>query len=334
MTKRSVRDIRVAAFLVAGIAGVLPMASCIAPEDGPRTEMILTLDYSELDDTRLEELKEAGRSVSEIQAQVQFVVMEVVGHRLRGMKIRKPLIEALDSQRIRVQFRSAADPEQVRRLIERTGQLGFHIVASRAETDAVIKDISEAYPDDLKPFLSTDPIPPHDYIVADENLGAVRSAIASACTQGLVPEDKDFLFSGPILDEYRGTHNQMYLLDRGPIQTGDGLTSAEAMSDPHRPQNWVIRFSLHAAAAARFGEVTEANIGRALAIAVDDAVIAAPIIRSRITTNGQIPGAFDEAEARELATALNSGPMPVPVRVVSLVVVNEDAPGKTGPGEQ
>ena len=96
------------------------------------------------------------------------------------------------------------------------------------------------------------------------------------------------------------------------------------MADPVSPPNWVIRFSFDPAAGAHFGEVTEANIGRVLAIVVDDTVVSAPIIHLKVTTKGQIAAAFDEAEARELAIALESGQMPVPVRVVSLDVLNED----------
>lgn len=67
-----------------------------------------------------------------------------------------------------------------------------------------------------------------------------------------------------------------------------------------------------------FGELTSNNIGKRIAIVLDGKIISAPTVQSAIT-NGEaiISGKFTSQEAKELATRLNSGALPVPIKLVS-----------------
>lgn len=68
---------------------------------------------------------------------------------------------------------------------------------------------------------------------------------------------------------------------------------------------------------AKFGRITGANVNRQLAIVLDGKIITAPVIRDRINGNGIISGGFKTMEeARDLATLLNAGALPVPVSIV------------------
>ena len=62
-----------------------------------------------------------------------------------------------------------------------------------------------------------------------------------------------------------------------------------------------------AAGGAAFGELTAANIGRSLAIVMDDNVVSSPNINERISTSGSIEGNFTQDEAKNLEISLNSG---------------------------
>jgi preprotein translocase subunit SecD len=71
-----------------------------------------------------------------------------------------------------------------------------------------------------------------------------------------------------------------------------------------------VSFNLNASGAAKFGRLTEENIGRLLAIVLDGQVESAPRLNSRITDNGIITGGgagFAPEEARELVLVLKSG---------------------------
>lgn len=66
-----------------------------------------------------------------------------------------------------------------------------------------------------------------------------------------------------------------------------------------------------------FGEITKDNVGKQLAIFLDDQIVSAPQINQPILNgNAVIQGNFTLEEAKALATQLNSGALPVPIRVV------------------
>ncbi len=69
-------------------------------------------------------------------------------------------------------------------------------------------------------------------------------------------------------------------------------------------------FTLNQDGARRFGQLTEQNINRQLAIILDNRVFSAPTIQGRITDEGQITGAFTQQEAGDLALVLRSGALP------------------------
>lgn len=75
---------------------------------------------------------------------------------------------------------------------------------------------------------------------------------------------------------------------------------------------WQIDFQLTSDGGAVFADVTRRLQGQQLAIVLDQEVISAPVIQEPITGGqGQITGSFTEQEAKDLATVLNAGALPV-----------------------
>lgn len=63
--------------------------------------------------------------------------------------------------------------------------------------------------------------------------------------------------------------------------------------------------------------LTSENIGRVLAIFLDDRLISSPVIRDKIINgSAQITGDFDPAEARQLVEDLNFGALPLPITLL------------------
>jgi preprotein translocase subunit SecD len=95
---------------------------------------------------------------------------------------------------------------------------------------------------------------------------------------------------------------------------GDFLTDAQVQFD-NRVNEWQVTFTWSAEGGRIFGELTEKNIGRQLAIILDGVVYSAPVIRDRISRQGQITGRFSSEEARDLAIVLRAGALPIPVQI-------------------
>ena len=103
--------------------------------------------------------------------------------------------------------------------------------------------------------------------------------------------------------------------DLGPVLlTGADLKTARVVFDQFgRPQ---VAMEFKPEGAKKFAEITRRNIGKRLAIVLDNRVYSAPVIRSAIT-GGQavIEGLSSVEEATEIALVLRSGSLPVGVEV-------------------
>ncbi|MBI4886607.1 MAG: protein translocase subunit SecD [Acidobacteria bacterium] len=102
-----------------------------------------------------------------------------------------------------------------------------------------------------------------------------------------------------------------YVVRRVPPITGRDLRTARPSIDQNNLP--AVSFSLSGDGAVRFGQLTEQNINRQLAIVLDSRVVSAPVIQSRITDQGQITGSFTTQEAQDLSLVLRSGALPAPM---------------------
>lgn len=79
----------------------------------------------------------------------------------------------------------------------------------------------------------------------------------------------------------------------------------------------IISFETKPEAAQKFGDITTRLVGKPLAIFLDNAVISAPIVQNPITGgSGIITGQFTTEETRVLSNLLNSGSLPVPIKLI------------------
>lgn len=98
------------------------------------------------------------------------------------------------------------------------------------------------------------------------------------------------------------------------IMTGADLKSATAGFDNFGKP--AVYFEFKKYAADKFGKFTARNINKYLAISVDRIVISCPVIKGAIFGgSGQITGNFTTEEVRTLVTMLNSGALPLEVKV-------------------
>jgi preprotein translocase subunit SecD len=93
-------------------------------------------------------------------------------------------------------------------------------------------------------------------------------------------------------------------------------------------QQWEVQFELTGDATTRFGDATTAAVSKPapqnqIAIVVDRVIISSPTVQNPITTGtGVITGGFSETEAKDLATVLNAGALPVELTRQSVQTVS------------
>lgn len=109
-----------------------------------------------------------------------------------------------------------------------------------------------------------------------------------------------------------------YYLDRAVRLTGSAISKADVSYDPNtlRPE---VAVEFNRLGARAFGDLTGANVGRKMAIILDDVVASAPTIqsairqgRSSITMGGSDPRT-QERDALDLVNVLRTGSLPAPL---------------------
>ncbi len=113
--------------------------------------------------------------------------------------------------------------------------------------------------------------------------------------------------------ESRTGQDTFYMLRITPDLSGAFLTDARVGYDEY--QNPAVDFQFNAEGSALFGDITAANINKQLVILLDDIVYTAPVIRSRISSRGQITGDFTRDDALDMAIVLRAGALPVPIQI-------------------
>ncbi|MBX7257006.1 MAG: protein translocase subunit SecD [Candidatus Hydrogenedentes bacterium] len=290
-------------------------------------QMVVGVDYNALDPKVKDRLiNEQKMTEAAIKKEMQQQVLQRIERRLRGFGASEPIVQTMGDDQIQVQVPGEKDIERIRNLIFIRSFLTFHIVAGEDEMVKIISDIDKHFKNDFVPRLERSALREEQGLLAvkDGMFERVQEIVKEAATvPGLIPDDKMIAFSKDPLPGEPQKHF-IYVLNKEPLMTGDNLTQAGARPDENTGgSKWMILFNLNAAAGREFGERTQANIDKPMAIVVDNVVLSAPTIRDRITTSGQITGNFSQDEAVGLAINLNAGSLPVPVR--------EDQAGLVGP---
>ncbi|MBB3187408.1 protein translocase subunit SecDF [Microbacter margulisiae] len=102
----------------------------------------------------------------------------------------------------------------------------------------------------------------------------------------------------------------------GPALQGNVVTDANADYSQYG-SNSVVDMKMNSSGANTWAILTKQNIGKCVAIVLDNYVYSYPVVNQEITGgNSQISGRFTVEEAKDLANVLKSGRMPAPARIV------------------
>lgn len=212
--------------------------------------------------------------------------MEILNSRIDQFGLTEPEIRRQGVDQIYIEIPGAADPDVVYRFLRGKGSLNFHIVDDQA-TQA------------LTDYLKQNP---------------------AALGKDLQPKDPNYLEAGRVVrgfytkDQYGVDQLVRYMVIYSEVGLdGTHIQNATVGNDPitGRP---VINFSLDREGGEIFYQLTSANVGKTLAIVLDDKVKAGATIREPIRENVQMSG-FDRQEATDLALTLRTGALPVDLLV-------------------
>lgn len=233
--------------------------------------------------------------------QVIDQAIEVIRNRVDEFGVAEPVIAAQGRDRILVQLPGLTDPARAKELINKTARLIFRIVDDETSPEQVAQWVSEtekekgialgkdglayaAYVNQINDALKNK-LPPNRMISFEKAPQAV--SLEAGKIPLLLKTDADV--SGDLLE--------------------DAFVSFGQYGEPN------VSFRFGSEGRGLFGELTGKNVGKRLAIVLDQVVYSAPNINERIDGNGQITlGSRNYEEAQKegqlIATALRAGALP------------------------
>jgi len=215
------------------------------------------------------------------------ITLDTMRNRIDALGVAEPLIQkqGIRGDRILVQLPGVEDPERIKDIMVEPAKLEWKAVS---------------YPPSVRNF--GDWFPPDSYEALLAQFGGILPADTEVIEQYVTSDidDSQMTFYWPL--------KQVSSVSGSDLQ--NAFRSAGEWGDP------AVSFQLTQDAGKRFEVATRENLGRKMAIVLDNQVISAPVIRATIRDSGIIEGGFTITSAEDLALQLKSGAFPTQVEII------------------
>ena len=227
--------------------------------------------------------------------------LEILRNRIDQFGVAEPVIIRQGADEIVIQLPGVKDPKRALKLLGDTAQLEFKVVAEAAGIN-------------LRELIAT----------AQNNKqwhdGESMLKLNRALT-GQLPENTSIYFEKEIDKQTKQETLTPLLLENKVLMTGDMVKDAQVRIGGNFNEPYVS-LDMTSRGGKVFAHITEKNVGRRMAIVLDDVVRSAPVIRERILGgSAQISGSFTHEDAADLAIVLRVGALPAPVDIIQNMTV-------------
>ncbi len=162
-------------------------------------------------------------------------------------------------------------------------------------------------------------------VVHQRDTAQVRKFLSMRQVKEVLPRDAKFKWSVKPIDT-RGNFFELIAIKvtsrdgKAPLE-GDAISDARSDFSQFSAYS-AVSMTMNPEGARTWARLTKENIGRSIAIVLDDMVYSYPNVNTEITGGrSEISGNFTPEEAKDLANVLKSGRMPAPSRIVQEDVV-------------
>ena len=284
---------------------------------------------------------------SQVDSQVD-AAFNIFRTRIDQFGVVAPNIQKLQDKKgqILLELPGVKEPERVTELLKSSANLEFFEVYNYNEIASDLNNFAMAYAaQDTVNHLNLIQLlggaqrsgSPVIGFVAPANRNLVDSILNSDLAKQKLPSDFHAVWEVkpvdvPVADaqgnpipkgngEYKTTpYWQLIALKGEPALQGDAVTSASSEYDNMRGNT--VNMRMNDRGAREWATITRSNIGRPIAIVLDEHVYSFPNVNNEITGgSSEITGNFTPEEANDLANVLNSGKMSAKVDVVSNNVI-------------
>jgi preprotein translocase subunit SecD len=232
--------------------------------------------------------------------------IEILRRRVDETGTIEPTIVREGDDRILLQMPGIKDTTELKRKINQTAKLTFHLVN---------EDIAAAGAN------APATLPPTTFLVPTrEGMQQLRATSPKAWDD--IQNANPKLTPEQICRRYQP---QCLPVFKRVVVGGEDLDDAKATFENQQGSRPIISFTFNAAGGRAFCAATRANIGKRLAIQLDNEIISAPVVQSAICGgSGIITGSFTTQQTQEQALLLRSGALPATLSIIQESTVGAD----------
>jgi len=234
-------------------------------------------------------------------------VREILARRMDAYGLREPEIVIQGDNAIRLQLPGVRDPERIKEMVHRSAKLEFMLVEAVGLKKKAAEEQAQGTPPGMVLASYADPRDPGHVVECYFSEG-------SPVTSGQVPINKRLVPAAP--DAPEEERDGCYYVSEDHKVSGKDLKDARPGYESDGMSNYMsVNFEFNIQGAQAFSKLTGDNVGERLAIVLEDHVVSAPVVQSRIFSRGQITGRFTAEDATDLANVLKSGALEVGIKI-------------------
>jgi SecD/SecF fusion protein len=156
--------------------------------------------------------------------------------------------------------------------------------------------------------------------IQSKDTGTLNDYLAMESVKSKFPSNLVFMYGKAELDDPKAkdilTLYAIKTLDNGQAEL-EGVRIAGASQDYDERGRIAIKMNMDKVGSNIWAKMTTRNVGKPIAIVLDNFVYSAPNVNDPITTgNSQISGNYTIKEAQDLSEILESGKLPAPAKIV------------------
>ena len=280
----------------------------------------------------------------EVKDRVNNSATNVLRSRIDAYGVVSPNIQVLQGKdgQILLELPGVKDHQRVRDLLQRAANLEFYETYKASEIYGGLRNLDAALRNNEKNggiglfnyFLNVDnsATPIVGYALA-KNRETIDSLLNSPEAHNALPSNlklrwevkpQEVQFNDTVSGKTRPA--ELYRLIALKASNGkpalDGSCVVAASADVDNFQGNVVSMTMNSEGAKQWARITKANIGKSIAILLDDVVYSFPNVNNAIEGGrSQITGQFTIEEAQDLANVLKSGKMSAKVDIISDMVI-------------
>ncbi|MBU0945945.1 MAG: protein translocase subunit SecD [Proteobacteria bacterium] len=259
-------------------------------KEGSFPKIFITLKDSEIDFIRTHAVEQS---------------LEIIRNRIDQFGVAEPVIIRQGEAEIVVQLPGVKDSKRALKLLGDTAQLEFKRVADAAGLNlGLLAEEIRTAGQWNGTWTST------------EEVAKLNRAL-----QNRLPKDTKIYIEKDTDSQTNKEIIRPILLEEKILMTGEMVKNAQVRISNQFNEPYVsIDFTSKGGNV--FAKLTEANVGKRMAIVLDNVVRSAPVIREKIMGgSAQISGSFTHEDAADLAIVLRVGALPAPVDIIQNVTV-------------